>query len=306
MTAQTLIRAQVKRICNNYLIIKELGRGSSGVVYLAHDTKMHRYVAIKELTLDSELSEEYREELIYNFKKEATTIANLHHENIVNVYDIVQEGSNYFIIMEFIEGMPLSKILMLHEIPLEMSLNIIIQICDALGYIHRNGVIHRDVKPENIILLGKGQAKLLDFGLAKLSNFESAKFPVENGYESNSGGLMGTILYMSPEQLQNSDNVDERADIYSLAVSLYEMLTGYLPFTGESTGDAVMKILEGTPLPPSKMNPGIPKSLDNIILKAMSKNKNVRYSSVSHFASELRNFLEYKTYLEMTEMELSH
>jgi serine/threonine protein kinase len=294
-----------RRICGNYTLIKELGRGSSGIVYLAHDLKLQRYVAVKHLNLNNELKDSIKQEIIYNFKREAIAIANLYHENIVNVYDIVQDGHSHYIIMEFIEGISLSKILKLHEIPLEMAINIVLQICEALGYLHENGVIHRDIKPENIIFLGKGLAKLLDFGLAKLTDFDCAKFIDDQETEINSGRLLGTILYMSPEQLQNSDDVNEQADIYSLAVSLYEMLTGFLPFTGDSTGEVVMKILTEEPAPPSSLNPGLPKSLDKIILKALAKNRNFRYSTISQFADELRCFLEYRIFMEMTEMQFA-
>jgi serine/threonine protein kinase len=305
MTGKPLSKDPVQKICNNYVLIKELGRGGGGIVYLAHDLKFQRYVAIKKLTLHSELNEITKEEIIYNFKREAMAIANLHHENIVNVYDIVQEGNSHFIIMEFIEGVSLSKILKLHALPLELALNIAVQICDALSFIHKNGVIHRDVKPENIIFLGEGQAKLLDFGYAKLTDFYCAKFSEDNLFERNQGRLMGTILYMSPEQLQNSDEVDERADVYSLAVSLYEMLTGNLPFIGESTGEVVLKILTAQPVPPSQLIRSLPKSLDTIIMKGMSKSIDNRYATVTEFADEIRNFLEYKTYIEITEMQFA-
>jgi serine/threonine protein kinase len=310
MIVQTLEKAALetatlRKVCDNYILIKELGRGSNGVVYLAHDTKLNRYVALKQLTLDISLNESTKEEIIYNFKREAIAIANLHHENIVNVYDIAQEGRNHFIVMEFIEGISLSKIIRIHELPLEMALNIAIQICDAVSYIHKNGVIHRDIKPDNIIFLGEGQAKLLDFGYAKLTDFGSAKFSEDTEYENNTGRLIGTILYMSPEQLQNSDDVDERADIYSLGVSLYEMLTGKLPFYGESVGEVVLKILTDEPELPSKANPGLPKCLDSIIMKALSKNAGNRYENITQFAEELKAFIEYKSYLEMTEMQFA-
>jgi serine/threonine protein kinase len=305
MTALTLEKAPLRKICGNYILIKELGRGTSGIVYLAHDTKLNRYVAVKQLTLDSELTESLKEEIIYNFKREAIAIANLNHENIVNVYDIAQEGNSHYIIMEFIEGISLSKIIRLHEIPVEMTLNIVIQICDALSYIHKNGVIHRDIKPENIIFLGQGQAKLLDFGFAKLTEFGSAKFSEDSRIEHSTGSLIGTILYMSPEQLQDSDDVDERADIYSLAVSLFEMLTGELPFHGDSIGEVVMKILTDEPLPPSAVNPGLPKSLDKIILKAMSKNTKNRYSTISQFSDDIRNFLEFQTDLQLNDLQFA-
>jgi serine/threonine protein kinase len=281
----------------NYLFIKELGNGGNGIVYLARHLKQNKYVAIKVLNLDAVPNESTRHEIIYNFKREAIAISSLSHKNIVNVYDFGQENNNHFIIMEFIEGISLSKIIKLHALPFEMALRLTLQICDALNYIHRNGVIHRDIKPENIILTGKGVTKLIDFSCAKFFD--------DTFTENNSCKLTGTIPYMSTEQLQNSDNVDERADIYSLAVSLYEMLTGQLPFYAENTGKTVLKILNEEPLPPSKIKSGLPKSLDAIILKAISKKPQNRYSTVSQFAEEIRNFLEYQSLIETTEKQFA-
>lgn len=300
MTLQTLEKASL----NTYTFIKELGRGTSSVVYLAHDTRLKRYVAIKHLTLNSESGDSFNKEIINNFIREAVTMANLHHEKIVNIYNIVREEHEYYLIMEYIEGVSLSRILKLHELPLDMSLNIIMQVCDALDYMHKNGVIHRDIKPDNIALLGQGLIKLLDFGFAKKLRLRNGKFSNNTDTGINTGDLIGTILYMSPEQLQNSDEVDEKADIYSLAVSLYEMVTGKVPFYGHGIAEVVIKIMGGNPLPPSIVNPCLPRCLDKIILKGMSKDAKNRYSKISEFSEEIRSFLEYQTRMEMLRINL--
>lgn len=289
---------KVKIFGENYTAIKEIGRGGMGAVYLAMDNKLQRQVAIKELILPPNLEKEEIEQCIYNFKREALAIARLSHENIVNIYDIGKESDlNHYIVMELIDGKPISEIMQLHPLPPEMVLSVVIQICSALSYIHRNNVIHRDIKPENIIISGKGIAKLTDFGIAKSAD--------EISDHKNSGNIIGTILYMSPEQIQDPDNVDERADLYSFAISVYQLLTGKLPFSGENVREVLMKIMTKEPQLPSELNPLLPKALDSIILKAMAKDKKQRYSSIEQFEKELRNISEYKHFLQATNMMFS-
>lgn len=288
----------VKTFGENYIVLKEIGRGGMGAVYLALDNKLRRQVAIKELILPVGLEKDAKKALIYNFKREALAIASLSHENIVNIYDMGENGeSSHYIVMELLEGKPISKIMQLHPLPAEIVLSVTIQMCSALSYVHRNSVIHRDIKPENIIFSGKGIAKLTDFGIAKHTD--------EVYDDRNSGNLIGTVLYMSPEQIQDPDNVDERADLYSLAVSVYELLTGRVPFSGDDVREVLMKIMFKTPKPPSELNPLLPKSLDLVLLKAMAKDKDQRYSSVAQFEKELKNISEYKHFLETTSLMFS-
>lgn len=290
---------KVKTFSEKYTAIKEIGRGGMGAVYLAMDNNLQRQVAIKELILSPDLEKEEIEQCIYNFKREALAIAKLNHENIVNIYDIGKESDFcHYIVMELLDGKAISEIMQLHPLPPEMVLNVVVQICSALSYIHRNNVIHRDIKPENIIISGKGIAKLTDFGIAKSAN--------EISDHKNSGNIIGTILYMSPEQIQDPDNVDERADLYSFAISVYQLLTGKLPFNGENVREVLMNIMTKEPKSPSELNPLLPKALDSIILKAMAKDKNQRYSSVEEFEKELRNISEYKHFLQATSMSFSN
>jgi serine/threonine protein kinase len=266
---------------NKYQVLNEIGRGGMGAVYIARDTKLQRQVALKHLILAPGIDDHAKEELIYNFTREAIALANISHPNIVNIYDLGQEdNNNHYIVMELIDGQPLSKILKTVELTPEQIINIATQISDSLDYVHSNGVIHRDIKPDNIIYTDKGVCKLTDFGIAKSANTGS-----ENPYSQ--GSIVGTILYISPEQLQNPDGVDGRADQFSFAVALYEIMTGVTPFHSENPRDVIMKILGEEPVPPSQIVPGLSEKIDQVLFKAMSKNKDDRYPTTAEFASAL-------------------
>ncbi|MEK7433960.1 MAG: serine/threonine-protein kinase [Cyanobacteriota bacterium] len=281
----------IKDLPPKYMITKELGRGGMGVVYLAHDRSLDRQVAIKVLTFEIyEDNPELQDETIYTFKREALAIANLSHDNIVNVYDIGQTKSGlHYIVMELLEGQPMSKLIEdgRPAVP-EIALDAIIQICDSLTYIHNHKVIHRDIKPENIMLSEKGLAKLTDFGIAKFMDDKPVK---------SAGNLVGTVLYISPEQLQTPDSVDGRADMYSLAVSLYQLLTGKLPIDGDEVRQVILKIMTEKPQPASRLNANLPRSLDEILFKALAKDKNERYRTVNDFKLALMGIAKYKDYL---------
>lgn len=286
----------------NYEIIKELGRGGMGAVFLANDKRLKRHVAIKVLKIPHNITDPQAvKDTINNFKREAVAIANLSHNNIVGIYDIGEKNGMHYIVMELIEGSSLSKLLKLQgqPFPLEYVLKISDEICDALHYIHKNKVIHRDIKPENIIYTSKGVAKLTDFGIAK---FEGDK-EMES---SNKGGITGTILYMSPEQLQDPDGVDGRADMYSMAVSIYELLTGKLPFMAETPREAIMKILKDEPVPPSKLSKDLLPHVDPIIIKAMSKDRDRRFSNVEEFREELKKISEYRSKFAIQPIKLDN
>lgn len=273
---------------DNYEIVKELGRGGMGAVFLANDKRLKRQVAIKVLKLPIELTPDLKLESINNFKREAVAIANLSHNNIVCVYDIGNQIDVHYIVMELIDGSPLSKILKAQGQPFHIDtvLKIADEICDALSYVHKNNVIHRDIKPENIIYTGKGISKLTDFGIAKFAGDEHMKV-------GKPGDVKGTILYISPEQLQYPDNVDGRADMYSFGVSLYELLTGRLPFEGESPREVIMKILRDTPIAPSKICTELIPHIDHVLLKALAKDPDKRYKDIEEFNNELKNVKDF-------------
>jgi serine/threonine protein kinase len=264
---------------SKYQVLNELGRGGMGAVYIARDTKLQRQVALKHLILAPETDDAAKEELIYNFTREAIALATINHPNIVNVYDIGHEDDiNHYIVMELLDGQPLSKIIKSESLTPDQIINIVTQISDALDYVHNNGVIHRDIKPDNLIYTDKGVCKLTDFGIAKSMNTDS-----ESLYDQ--GSIVGTILYISPEQLQNPDAVDGRADQFSFAVSLYEILTGKTPFYSENPRDVIMRILGEDPVPPSKIDSSFSEKIDQVLLKALSKNRDDRYATMAEFSS---------------------
>lgn len=275
---------------DNYEIVKELGRGGMGAVFLANDRRLKRQVAIKVLKVPPGLDAIAIEDTVNNFKREAVAIANLTHNNIVCVYDIGNKDNLHYIVMELIDGAPLTKILHAqgHPFNLETTLKISEEICDALIYTHKNKVIHRDIKPENIIYTAKGISKLTDFGIAKFTGDENIHI------SEKPGNIKGTILYISPEQLQSPESVDGRADMYSFAVSMYELLTGRLPFEGENPREVIMKILTEEPIPPSKIAKDLLPHIDHVLLKAMSKDPTKRYDNISEFRDELKNISDFR------------
>ena len=276
----------ITRFGKNYLIEKEIGRGGMGSVYLATDTRLDRRVAIKVLSLSAENADANSlQEIIERFQREGKAIAKLSHSNIVNIYDIGEEENKYYMVMEFLEGKPLSILINdKKRLPPLLAVSIGVQICNALEYAHENGIIHRDVKPANIILSKKGVAKLTDFGIAQL-NQEQAKL-------TQAGSLLGSIMYIPPEQLHNSAGVDHRADIYSLGITLYELITGVLPFNSDTISELFMKILTETPKPASSHYADIPSVLDLIISKALLKDAGERYQSAREMGRDLAKLID--------------
>jgi len=255
----------IKNISTNYKIEKELGRGGMGIVYLATDLRLDRSVAIKVLNLSAfEDCDSDVVEIIERFNREAKAVAKLFHPNIVRIYDIGSENNYHYMVMEHLEGEDLSKLKATKIIDINKIVNIGIQICNALDFAHKRGIIHRDIKPANIIFDKTNTAKLMDFGIAQLNKEGSLRLTQE-------GSLLGSIMYVSPEQLINAKNVESAADIYSLGVTLFELLTGKLPFEGENVPTLIMNILKDKPEPPSTYNENIPVLLDKIILKALEK-----------------------------------
>jgi len=268
----------IGKTLHHYKIIEELGRGGMGVIYLAEDTKLMRKVALK--LLPSFLTAD--EEANQNFKKEAQIIASLNHPNIVTIYEINSFRGQYYLSLEFLEGENLRKKIKKHadeKISLENIIYIFLQICSGLSKAHNAGVIHGDIKPENIFINNDNIVKILDFGVAKLIGSSSVSNEEKN--------IFGTTVYMSPEQVQG-ENIDKRSDIWSLGVLLYEMASGELPFKGEYEQSIIYSILNEEPLK-IKNKYFIPGELENVILNCLRKSRSERYDSVEELISQLKS-----------------
>ncbi len=270
-----------QRIFNaRYELHRRIARGGMADVFLARDSLLDRPVAVKVLFPEFATDPTF----VQRFRREAQAAANLSHPNIVSVYDWGEEGGTYFIVMEYIEGRSLAQIIKdegrLHP---DRAADITADVAAALGFAHRNGVVHRDVKPGNVIISPTGQVNVADFGIARaVSNQENL---------TQAGTVMGTATYFSPEQARG-ESVDPRSDVYSLGVVLYEMLTGRPPFTGDSPVSVAYKHVQETPQPPRARNRDIPPALEAVVLKAMAKNTADRYASAEDLRADLRRFRE--------------
>lgn len=282
----------IGKLIAHYKILSLLGKGGMGEVYLAQDTKLGRKVALKLLpTLLSNDKERLR-----RFEREARSASALDHPNVCVIHEIGEtDDGRRFIAMEFINGVTLRHRLITGPLTLTESLDIALQSASALAAAHEAGVVHRDIKPENLMLRRDGYVKVLDFGLAKLTerysvviDSEARTFP---DFNTHPGLMIGTINYFSPEQARREE-VDERTDLWSLGVVLYEMLTGGLPFTGETPSHAVVAILEREPTPVTKSLPGMPSELEWIVNKALRKDRDQRYQTAREFAIDLAHLKE--------------
>jgi len=280
----------------HYRITAEIGRGGMGVVYAADDLNLGRAVAIKFLT--PEMGSD--PDVLERFRREARAASSLNHPNICTIYDLETDvapdgGTRNFIVMELMEGEPLARKLAAGALNTGDVLELGAQVADALDAAHAKGIIHRDIKPANIFVTVRGQAKILDFGLAKLTRKISAvaeTMPIGAAHDSvasltSTGTTVGTIAYMSPEQACG-ENLDARSDLFSFGAVLYEMSTGRLPFPGNSPAVVFSKILEHQPSPPRQLNDALPAKLDEIILRALEKDRELRYQSASEMRAELR------------------
>jgi serine/threonine protein kinase len=273
-------------LTNNYEIIRELGRGGMGTVYLAYDKRLDRQVAIKMLNVDPSLDEATTTEIIHRFQKEAKAIAKLNHPNIVSIYDIGEDKNKYYMVIELLEGQSLSNIVeKKQKLSPEIVISIGVQICGALSYAHKNGIVHRDIKPANIMFSQEHHAKLTDFGIAQLGN--------DKMNLTQAGSILGSILYIPPEQLMDSRKVDHRADIYSLGATLYQLFTGRLPFEGNTVAEVITKIINQEMPNMRSFEPNIPEILDKVIIKAMKKEPDDRFPDVALFGKALSEVGEY-------------
>lgn len=261
-------------ILGKYRIVREIAR-SNDIVYEAIDPSMARRVAVKELQLPPHLAGAQKRERIERFYREAKAAGTLSHRNIVTIYDVGQENDRHFLVMEYLEGQSLRDILQMQgALPLKETLEIALQLCDALGYAHSRGVVHRDIKPDNVHILPGGIVKLTDFGIARITAEPSI---------TSQGQVFGTPSYMSPEQVA-SHTVDHRTDLFSLGITLYEMLAGRKPFTGDSVITITYNIMNMQPTMPV----GVPGPLQQILQRALSKDPNLRYQNAAALAADLR------------------
>jgi serine/threonine-protein kinase len=261
-------------VLGKYRIIREIAR-SNDIVYEGVDPAMGRRVAIKELALPQHLAGSQKRERIERFYREAKAAGTLTHPNIVTIYDVGEENERHYIVMEYLEGHSLREIQQMQgALPLKESMEIALQLCDALGYAHSRGVVHRDVKPDNVHILPGGIIKLTDFGIARITAEPSI---------TAHGQVFGTPSYMSPEQVA-SHTVDHRTDIFSLGITLYEMLTGRKPFQGDSVITITYNIMNIQP----PMPVGVPPGLHAILQKALAKDVNMRYQNTAQMAADLR------------------
>ena len=275
----------------HYTIVRQLGAGGMGVVYEAEDAKLGRHVALKFLSHDAEQDFSALE----RFKQEARAASALNHPNICTIYAIEECEGRSFIAMELLEGESLSGKIRGVPLALEKVLDIGIQITDALEVAHGKGIVHRDIKPGNIFLTNRGQAKILDFGLAKLARERHAALETVGGDAptlarpqlTSPGSSVGTVAYMSPEQARG-DDLDGRSDLFSLGSTLYEMATGRIPFDGKTSAVIFQGILAGVPPRPTEVNASIPPKLEEIIDKAMEKDVDLRYQSAVEMRSDLK------------------
>ena len=263
---------------NRYLLLEKIGGGGMAVVFKAKCTLLNRFVAIK--VLRSEFTND--EEFVKRFKIEAQAVASLSHPNVVSIYDVGHEDDIHYIVMEYVDGLTLKEYITKNgALDWKDAVKITAQICSAIEHAHKNNIVHRDIKPHNILLTKEGIAKVTDFGIARA---------VTSSTITMVGSTIGSVHYFSPEQARGGF-IDEKSDLYSLGIALYEMVTGRVPFDGDSPVSVALKHIQEKPLEPVKIVPSLPYGVNEIIMKAIQKDQNIRYQSASAMINDLNHVL---------------